>query len=160
MPVRQEPWDTIYSQCLVFPNTCGTHAKGSSNTRKWCLKNLCTHLQCILYVQPANFLTKPPLQSQHKLLPRSSSVPLTFTQCQENQNHSVFLCPPYMSNFLADRDTHSLLTESCSPDSTDVVYFTATNAMQTISKHTELCDCVFSSRNPLTQHILWTSHLT
>ena len=45
-----------------------------------------------------------------------------FMCCLENQIHTVFLSQPYISKFLADQDRHSLLTESCSPNSTDLVY--------------------------------------
>lgn len=82
--------------------------------------------------------------------------------CQENQNRRVFPCHTYISKFLADRDMHSLLTESYLPNSTDLVYFTCTNVMQSISKRTELHDGIFSSGNTLTKHVLCTdtSHLT
>lgn len=71
----------------------------------------------------------------------------SFTWCQETKNHRAFLYHSYISKFLADQHMHSLLTESCSPNSTDLVYFACTSV---IAKHTELHDYVFSSGNPLT----------
>lgn len=77
------------------------------------------------------FLIKYWLCSQYTLLPKPSSVPLTFTCWQENQNHNISLCHPYISKSVADQDMHSLLAKTCSPNSTDLVYFTCTKVMQT-----------------------------
>lgn len=157
----QDNWDTIHSLCSIFLYLWWIpHASGRNNRQKWCLRNFWAHNP----VYPVDlsftvFLIKQQLCSHYKHLPKSSSISLSHG-AKKKSNHSVFLYHPYISKFLADWDMHSLLTESYSPNSTDLVYFTSTNVMQSISKHTELQDGLFSSGKHLTKHILCTSLLT
>lgn len=79
--------------------------------------------------------------------------------CRENHSHRAFFYHPYISKFLDDQDMHSLLTESYWPHSSDFLNVTCTNVMQSISKHTELHDYIFSSGKHLIKHVWCTSHL-
>lgn len=77
--------------------------------------------------------------------------------CWENHSHRAFFYRPCISKFLDDQDMHSLLTESYWPHSSDLLNVTCTNVMQSISKHTELHDYIFSSGKHLIKHVWCTS---